>query len=54
MLTDGQLKWARIDETFDVAYNATTEERIEITGKFSSSFFEHLVPLKDYSQWICS
>jgi hypothetical protein len=31
-LSDGKLEWTRISENFDVAYNATTGERLEITG----------------------
>ena len=31
-LTDGRLEWTRLSENFDVAYNATTGERLEITG----------------------
>ena len=31
-LSDGKLEWNRIAETFDVAYNSTTKERIEFTG----------------------
>jgi all-trans-retinol 13,14-reductase len=32
MLTDGKLKWNRINEQYDVAYNASTGERLEFTG----------------------
>jgi hypothetical protein len=31
-LTDGKIEWNRLSENFDVAYNATTGERLEITG----------------------
>jgi all-trans-retinol 13,14-reductase len=31
-LSDGQLEWARIDDTFDVAYNNATGVRLEFTG----------------------
>ena len=30
-LSDGQLKWSKIDRTYDVMYNAKTGERIEVT-----------------------
>lgn len=32
ILTDGKLEWSRLDETLDVAYNASTGERLPITG----------------------
>ncbi|KAL7541020.1 hypothetical protein ACHAXR_010560, partial [Thalassiosira sp. AJA248-18] len=31
ILSDGQLKWTKLDETYDVMYNAQTGERIEMT-----------------------
>jgi all-trans-retinol 13,14-reductase len=31
-LTDGRLEWSRLSENYDIAYNATTGERLEITG----------------------
>ena len=31
-LSDGKLEWSRINETFDVAFNNTTRERLEFTG----------------------
>lgn len=30
-VSDGQLKWSKIDTTYDVIYNGTTGERIEMT-----------------------
>ena len=30
-LSDGQLKWTKLDRTYDVMYNAQTGERIEMT-----------------------
>jgi all-trans-retinol 13,14-reductase len=35
-LSDGQLQWNRIAKTYDVAYNATTGERLEFTGDHPS------------------
>ena len=31
-LSDGKLEWNRIDETFDIAYNNSTGERLKFTG----------------------
>jgi hypothetical protein len=31
MISDGQLKWTKIDRSYDVIYNGTTSERLEMT-----------------------
>jgi len=33
VLSDGTLEWSRMSENFDVAYNASTGERLEMTGE---------------------
>ena len=43
-VSDGQLKWNKIDTTYDVIYNGTTDERIEMTddhGQNRKALTEH-------------
>ena len=43
-LSDGQLKWSKIDRTYDVMYNAKTGERIEVTDdheEYRNKLTEH-------------
>ena len=43
-LSDGQLKWSKIDRTYDVMYNSETGERIEVTddhGENRKKLTEH-------------
>jgi hypothetical protein len=59
-LTDGKLEWNRLSENYDVAYNATTGERLEITGSKKMNrkvFLNHFPKLSakalDAYYWKC-
>ena len=36
-LSDGQLKWTKLDESYDVIYNAKTGERIAMTDNYQEN-----------------